>query len=444
MASLQEKFAGAILAVIRKRRTERASAGRDDLQPARAIAPAKVREARFSDFEAVSELKRRWGVDADSLENWERLWRRNPALLRSEIERPIGWVLEADGAIVGYMGNISLQCRYGEKALTAVTSHGLVVDMPYRAMGVTLVAPFYRQKSVDLFLATTAIEVVGKMARAFKCSPLPQPEYDSVLFWVLQPYPFARALMKKLNLGPASTRVGSLLTAIAVGCDKILRRRGPKHSVTSLTITEIAPKDIGDDFQSLWTAKLNERSRLFADRTPAALRWHFEIPGDRGSARVLCGHENGELVGYAVIRTDTDQETGLRKSIIADTLVRQDEPEIVRALWAAAYESARLAGSDVLEVMGFPPGIRKVCAAWNPYVRKYPACPYYYKAADPALHAALADGGAWYATPFDGDATLIRPSYSSSTLHRAAGAQMENSIKTNLPQVSEEQRSEVF
>ena len=444
MSSLQEKFAGAILTVIRKRRTKRASAGSDHVQPTRAIAPAKVREARFSDFEGVSALKRRWGVDADSLENWERLWHRNPALPRGEVERPIGWVLEADGAIVGYMGNISLQCGYGEKTLTAVTSHGLVVDTPYRAMSLTVVAPFYRQKSVDLYIATTAIEAVGKMARAFKCSPLPQPDYDSVLFWVLQPYPFARALMKKLNLGPASTRIGSVLTAIAVGCDKILRRRGPRHSVTSLTITEIAPKDIGDDFQSLWTAKLNERSRLFADRTPAALRWHFEIPGDRGSARVLCCHENGKLVGYAVIRTDADQETGLRKAVIADTLVRQDEPRIVKALWAAAYEGAKLAGSDVLEVMGFPPAIRKVCTEWNPYLRKYPACPYYYKAADPEFHAALADGEAWYATPFDGDATLIRPSYSSSPLHRASEAQMENSTKTNLPQLSEEQRTEVF
>ncbi len=450
MASLQEKIAGAILTVIRKRRTERAAAaGVSPIGPSGAIAPAKVREARFSDFEAVSALKQRWGMDADSLENWERLWHGNPALLYSEVKRPIGWVLEADGAIVGYMGSISLQCSYGEKTLTAVASHGLVVDTAYRAMSVTLVAPFYRQKSVDLYLATSAIEAVGKLARAMKCSTLPQEEYESVLFWVLRPYPFARMLMSKLNLGPASTRVGSVLTAMAVSCDKVLRRRRPRpssvrRSATRFTMTEIAPRDIGDDFESLWAAKLNEPPRLLAERSPAALRWHFEIPGDRGSARVLCCHEGGRLVGYAVVRTDTDPETGLRKSIIADTLVRHDDPSIVRALWAAAYESARLAGSDVLEVMGFPPAIRKVCAAWNPYVRKYPACPYFYKAADPELHAALADGEAWYATPFDGDATLIRPSYSSSPLHSAASMKMKSDTDKILPRISEEQRTEVF
>ena len=261
---------------------------------------------------------------------------------------------------------------------------------------------------------------------------------------MLQPYPFARSLMRKLDLGSASAWVGSVFTAIAVGGDRALRGRRPGRSARPFTITDIAPKDMGDDFQSLWTAKLNECTRLFADRSPAALRWHFEIPGDRGCARVLCCHEDGKLVGYAVIRTDTDQETGLRKSIIADTLVRQDEPEIVRALWAAAYENAKLAGSDVLEVMGFPSTLRKVCTEWNPYVRKYPACPYYYKAADPALQAALADGAAWYATPYDGDATLIRPSYSSRALHRPPGVKMENDTDRNLLHVSEEQRTEVF
>jgi hypothetical protein len=445
MGSLQEHITSTILTWVRKRRT---ASSRSEIEvhthSSGAIAPAKVREARFADFDAVANLKRRWGMSADSVENWQRLWRRNPALMPSELERPIGWVLEADGAVVGYLGNISLQCRYGDKSLTAVTAHGFVVDGPYRPLAVSLAAAFFRQRSVDFYISTTSIEAVGKMAVAFKSANLPQPDYDSVLFWVLQPYPFARDLMTKLNLGPAAARMGSALFALAVGTDKILRRRWPRRSPAPFTISEIAPKDIGNDFLALWTAKMDERPRLFADRSPAVLRWHFEIPGDRGYARVLCCHKNRELVGYAVIRTDTDPQNGLRKSIIADTLVRQDDPEIVKVLWAAAYESAKLAGSHVLEVLGFPPSIRRACSEWNPYARKYPACPYYYKAADPLLHEALSDGAAWYATPFDGDATLIRPSYSSSIVQGGFGTQAEDSGHAIIPQVPMEERTEVF
>jgi hypothetical protein len=250
--------------------------------------------------------------------------------------------------------------------------------------------------------------------------------------------------MTKLNLGPATEQIGSVVAALAVGTDKILRRRSLRRSQTSITISEIAPEDMADDFQALWVEKLKERPRLLADRSLATLRWHFEIPGDRGCARVLCCHRDRELVGYAVLRTDTDPENGLKKSVMADTLVRHDDPKIVKALWAAAYESAKHAGSHVLEVMGFPPSVREVCSDWNPYLRKYPASPYYYKATDPALHAELSDAAAWYATPFDGDGTLIRPSYASSAPPDAPGLQMKDRRENNIaPHVPEEERTEV-
>jgi hypothetical protein len=414
MGALEKKIATAILTAIRARRNE-STAPPNDLptQSGAAISPAKLREARFSDFPAIAELKQRWGLNADSLENWDRLWQRNPALLCGDLKRPIGWVLEANGAVVGYLGNISLLYRFGDRTLTAVTAHGLVVDPAYRAVSLTLVAAFFRQKSVDLFISTTAIEAVGKIAVAFKSSPLPQADYETAFFWVLRPYPFARALMRKLKLGPALSQAGSGLTAFAVATDKTLRRRWPKASSTAFAVNVIRVDEIGDDFQTLWTEKQKDGCRLLADRSPAALRWHFDIPGDRGCARALCCYQGRDLVGYTVVRTDTNQENGLQTSIIADLVVRGDDPEVVKALWKAAYDYAHHAGSHILEVLGFPPSIRHVASQWNPYLRKYPACPFYYKAADPGLHKTLSDGALWYASPFDGDATLIRPSYSS-------------------------------
>src|SRR5271170_6897963 len=115
MGSIENKITSAILTAIRARR--KASAAPDVDLPAQssaAMAPAKLREARFSDFPAIAKLKQRWGLAADSFENWERLWKRNPALLHGGFERPIGWVLETGDAVVGYLGNISLLYRYGD------------------------------------------------------------------------------------------------------------------------------------------------------------------------------------------------------------------------------------------------------------------------------------------------------------------------------------------
>lgn len=445
MIAIEKTITRTILNRIRARRAE-SSAAHGELRAPGAVAPAKIREARFSDFPAVAKLKQRGSLNPDSLENWERLWRRNPALQHSNLERPIGWVLEADGAVVGYLGNISLLYHYGDRTLTAATAHGLVVDPAYRALGLTLVAAYFRQKSVDLFISTTAIEAVGKIALAFKSSALPQPDYDTALFWVLRPYGFGRALTNKLQVNPTLPRISSVLIAIAVGADKIVRRRWPRQSAMPFTIREIGVDEIGDEFQALWAEKQKEGLRLLADRSPEALRWHFTIPGDRGSARVLCCYKGAELAGYAVVRSDTNQENSLRTSIIADLVAKGDDPEIVKVLWAAAYEVAKRERSHVLEVLGFPSGIRQVGLRWNPYRRKYPACPFYYKAADPALQQALADAALWYASPFDGDASLIRPSYpvagSPASLKPATQA-TENVAPRVAPGIVEQEPTEV-
>ena len=370
------------------------------------VPPARLREARFSDFSAVTELQRSCCLGPHSFENWERLWRNNPVLGQLQFERPIGWVLEAEGRLVGYLGNISLLYHYGDRPLTAVTGCGFAVEPAYRPMSLCLVAAFYRQKSVDLHLTTTASEAVGRIARAFKSDPLPQVDYKTLLVWVLQPYPFAQAVVRKLDLKPAVSQVADMIASLAVGTDKILRRRWPpRRSPTRFVVNEVGISGIGDDFQALWVEKLKERRRLLADRSPAALRWHFEIPPDGATLRVLCCYKDGKLAGYAVIN-DRSEVNELRTSIVADMLAKQDDPEVLAALWAAAYDHSKHVGSDILEVSGFPHSVREVISQWKPYTIKFSGSPFYYRAADPTLHKQLSDGMAWYATPFDGDTTL--------------------------------------
>jgi hypothetical protein len=443
MASIEKRITAAVLTAIRSRREER-PISKSNPAPPSAAAPAKLREAVFSDFEAVAELKQRWGMGADSVENWDRLWRQNPALAHAPRPRPIGWVLEAGSKIVGYMGNISLLCRYGDRTLGAVTAHGLVVEPSYRGVGVSLNSAFFRQKAVDLYVCTTAIPAVGKITAALKADPLPQSDYWTVLFWVLRPSAFANSMMKKLAIKSLLSRTGGALGSLAIAADRSFRRRRPKQSSKLLKVTEISVGEIGDEFQDLWIDKVSEQTRLLTDRSVAALRWHCEIPGDRGSVRVLCCSKNGRMFGYAIIRQEPPDENGLRKSIIADVLVREDDPTVVEALLAAAYRQASYAGSDVMEVMGFPDSIRRVFEQSRPYQRRYPACPYYYKAADPDLHKALSDASAWYACPFDGDATLVRPSYSSSSLLVTSGVRAEDGRSSMAIAVAERERTEAF
>jgi len=407
MASIEKKIVNLILARIRSRRQDPPIASHDPSAPcASSVAQTKLREAHFSDFAAVRALKRRWGLVPDSFENWERLWRDNPALQYCPQPLPIGWVLEADGKVVGYLGNIASLYHFAGKRLLAVTGHGLVVEPAHRTITHTLNAAFYRQPFVDLYLTTTAIEVVGKIARIFKSSPLPQLDYQ-VLFWVLRSRPFARGVMDKLHLSPGVARPAAALASLVMATDKALRRRWPRRRESSLAIRQISVAEIGEDFQTLWEAKLKEAPRLLADRSPDSLRWHCQTPDDEGTMGIFCCYSGKELLGYVVVRSDPASTLGLRRSFVADMIATNDDPVTLTALCAAAYQHAKHIGSHILEILGFPPGIRAVCSQSDPYLRKYPSCPFYYKAADASLHQTLAEPSLWYASPFDGDTTLM-------------------------------------
>jgi len=406
MPSIEKRVSHAILALIRARREPPSTLENDSGAPF-SPAPTKVREAKFSDYEGVTNVKRGWGLIPDSLENWEHLWRHNPALKHLQKSPAIGWVLEAEGRVVGFLGSIPSLYRFGDKTLTAAVGTGFVAEPAYRALTVRLMRAFYAQKSVDLWLSTTAVEATGKIARAFGCGPMPQEDYETILFWVLRPYPFLQTVMKKLQISPTVFPFVSLLASIALRTDKVLRRRWPRCAATGLTVNEIKPSEIGEDFEILWNEKLGEGTRMLADRSPETMRWHYDVPGDLAKTNVLCCRKQGRLIGYLVIRDEAGLASGLRRSLIADMIVKQDDPQIVSTLIVAAYKHAKRAGSHVLEVQGFPAGIRHICARWNPYKRSFPATPFYYKGAVPALHKALADSAVWYGTPFDGDATLM-------------------------------------
>jgi hypothetical protein len=372
------------------------------------MADLRQREVQFSDFEAVAKLKSESGLSSDSLENWQRLWRYSPAVFAAKSPPSMGWVLEVDSRVVGYLGSIPLLYHYGDRPLLVATASGFAVEPTYRAFSIGLMASFYRQENVDLFLNTSAIESVGKMVRAFQAEPLPQRDYDTVLFWVLDDRQFLHAVAKKFGVNSTIDAVGGILGSLALRTEKVLRRRHPRHNPGRYRITETSVAEIGSDFTEVWQRKIAEKPRLLADRDQRHLRWHFTIPGSQQVTRVLRCEDQGCLIGYGVVQFGTQDETGLRTCLLADMLVPNDEPEVVKSLVARAYDLAKESGCHVFEVLGFPWNLRQALLQWNPYSRKYPACPFYFKAKDRALHGILKNEDVWYASPFDGDTTLMR------------------------------------
>ena len=365
-----------------------------------------VREARFSDFEKVRALNVRLGQGPDSEDNWRRLWRDNPALAGATGQPLIGWVLEASEEIVGFLGSIPLLYEFRGSTLRAAATCRFAVEPAYRASSHLLVMSFFRQKNVDLFLNTTATVAAGQIVRALKAMPLPQPDYDTVLFWILRPRKFSKELLKKLGVNAPFAGPASTVASLALRADSIVRKRGTGIVSSSYVIREMDIREIGLEFERLWRNYPEESPGLFAQRTSGVMRWHFAPPGNRRKVCVLASYSGNELVGYVILRHDDPNTGGIRRSLVADLLAKKDNPEILESLFTAALSNAKHSGCDVLEVMGFPTRVRDVLLRWKPYSRQYPACPFFYKTRDAVLSEELAKESSWYASPFDGDATL--------------------------------------
>jgi hypothetical protein len=404
MTPVKSHAADILLRLLQNRRRRAADQIGVAHPPGHAPIPAKQREVRFSDFESVARLKERGGLAKDNPENWRRLWQENPAMATAKSQLSMGWVLETAQGIVGYQGNVPVLYQLGGRTLVAATGAGLAIEPAYRARCIGLLASFYRQRDVDLFVITHTTASVVAQSKALHAKALPQSDYDKVLFWVLDVRQFAKVLAAKFGLGSGMEAVGTFLASSALRVDA--PRRGPRRH-RKFGITKIEVKDIGSDFQALWQRKLTEPPRLLADRSPASLRWHFTLPGSSSTVAVLCCHRFERLAGYAIVLHPIDRDTGLRRAMLADILVEQDDPGVTETLLEAAYSNAVASGGHLFEVVGLPQHVRQILMRWNPYVRTHPTDPLIYKTTDEALARTLADDNAWYAGPFDGDATLL-------------------------------------
>jgi len=368
-----------------------------------------VREAWYSDCEQIGALMRRNGISENELstDEWAALWRDNPARPDDQ-SIPIGWVLEQAGMVVGYLGNIPQRYYYQGRRFLATVARGFAVDVEYRSQSLRLAATFFSQKNVDLLLNTTANASAGSVFQLFKAGKLPQPDYDKVLFWIIDGKGFVGSVLRKRGYSSGLAGLGGALISPALHIEGRLRRRRPIVSAARCEVNVLEPQNLDEEFESFWQSTLAQRPQcLLADRSRRTLRWHFNHRGaDARHTRFICARRLGKLVGYLALTRVDSPEIGLRRSRVADLVAEHDDPALVDALLCAAVGQARADGSHILELVGFPARIRARCVAAKAYMRPFPVWQFWYKAISTKLQESLRDEAAWYGSSYDGDASL--------------------------------------
>ncbi len=370
---------------------------------------ATLRQAELDDCQEATELLRRLGMimpqgSAMIEAHWRRFWVDNPAFIDGRAKPAKGWLLEEDGRMVGFFGNIPLLYYYGDRPVVVADASQWGVEKSHRGETSHLADAYFEQSHADMLLVTTGIKPTGRIFERYGAEQIPQADYDRVMYWVVDAGGFMAAAFQKKGVPAPLASLGAALGGPLVHTALALGGRRPKPATGEIDVIGVG--DLGDEFDDLWQRKRDEAPRLLACRTAHCLRWHFDPPQMAMRTRFLV-HRQGRLKGYAAVMREDAPELGLKRLKIVDMFIEQDDADIFDALLFAAHEHARGEGCHVMELVGLPENLRAAALRHRPFGRSMPTWPLYYKALTPALVEPLRKQDAWYVTPYDGDTALL-------------------------------------
>ena len=371
----------------------------------RALKPPRLREARFEDYAQIASLASRFDLHTESYPAWTHLWANNPACHASQTKVPIGWVLDVDGSIAGYLGNIALAYRLEGKTYLAATTRAWVVDTPYRSYSPLLLATYFQQRNIDLFLSTTVNSHSEAAYTSFQGTRVPVGAWDRTLFWITNYRGFIASYLRK---SASSSLVQALSYPLSAGLyllDQIKESHLPKDN----GIPVVPALCFDDRFQQFWERLLDQKSRiLIADRSKETLDWHFKFALQENRAWIYTVEGKSGLIAYAVFLRHDFPHVGLTRMRLADfqCIVPENSQNILTAMLATAADRCRRESIHMFEMVGFTPVLEKELQSASPHSRVLGSWLSYYKVNNASLADVLRRPEVWEPSLFDGDSTL--------------------------------------
>jgi hypothetical protein len=262
---------------------------------------------------------------------------------------------------------------------------------------------FFNQPRVDLCISTTANANAEPICRTF-ATRVPVGDWESRAYWITGYRGFARMALQKLGI-PLAGALALPASAALWLKDTVLIRTLPAIS----SGVEISTSDTFDSrFEVFWEELVRQNpNKVLATRDRGALAWHFAIAMRRTRLWIVTAVRNGLLRAYCILKKgDLGGENGARHMRVIDYQTVETGTDLLPGILRVGLQHCAAEDLYFLEHLGR--GLPKMQAIdkFAPYRRKLPYWPFYYRAANPALHAELSTPEVWDPSQFDGDASI--------------------------------------
>jgi len=365
--------------------------------------PPKLREARFEDHAQIAALVSKYHLYFEDYAGWTHLWANNPAYRGIEDNFPIGWVLESDGRISGYLGNVPANYEFEGKSLLSAATRAWVVDEAYRTYSPLLLGTYFQQRNVDLFLSTTVNAQSAPAYSVFQGLRVPVGVWDRALFWITDYSAFVESFLR--------WRGGGLLKALSypLAGGLFLRDRVRRSTLRQAQAKVNPCSGFDDRFDAFWTTlRKQKRDVLLAVRSREALDWHFKSALADNNAWIYTIEASSDLSAYGVFLRNDHKEIGLTRMRLVDfqCLDQERAPAVLMAMLELAADRCRQESISMLELIGLTPALERNLEQAHPHQRALSTWLYCYRANSPALAEKLRRAAVWEPWLFDGDSSL--------------------------------------
>lgn len=318
------------------------------------------------------------------LERFENWWTLNPAFTPGF---PRGWVLEEDGALVGFIGNVPVRFTIHGETGIAAASASWYVDPSVRGLAsIGLFKEYLNQSNVDLFLFWNDKADLLKVVSRYGFTEIPCRTESSEYLYIIDRMRFLRRknlifLMRKYIAGGDIGHLGvspDQLRKIGTFVYSYLFRpgaraiRGRQGAYTSTLCSSC-----DDAFTRLWDPYL-ESFDIALSRDSATLNWLYFTAGRRYNRKVIQCHRTTDhsLVGYMVFDFIPWDASGGGAMQLMDMCIPNDDQQVLASLLSHAIDVGKQNDAPFVLAWADSPAVdrtlRKTFAvAWPAGYRSY-------------------------------------------------------------------------
>jgi len=299
---------------------------------------ATIREVNFSDQEQVARLQNKYGIQADSIEDWNRLWKSNPEFA---IESPIGWVLEYDNKIVGYLGNVPLLYYYQGRKVNTRSARGWVVEDNFRSQAIHLALKYLTQKNADLLINSSSNEPTFNIFKTLGCITPKGVDFSCSFLWIISPIKFAEAIFLRFH---NSKKLNKILIFIISTCLELIKSLSSIHIAIMRLIYKIKFPDVtfkeldpsSNEFNHLFSCMMAVNEGILADRSSRKLSWFSSRNGVQ--IFILGCYIKNILSGYTLLTIKNIFSTKILKAELTDYVTPKLNPLIMKYMLIEAID----------------------------------------------------------------------------------------------------------